>query len=326
MKADDSSTKTGTHYCATAGCCCSLTLELPGLANSIAPVDATCSPQCAACSALHCSPCPATCLAVVLACAPAPGPGLRTAAAAAAAVPTWGPGWPPGRCRLSFLLPGVLEVGLDWCEPPLSVTAGIVQAAGMLDVALGQLPPAELVCQQLACCRIPHPRGCADCLGDAGVDAHPNLCVWVEHVFTRLICAPAYASYDSPFPSRHLCSVHGCSRAAVGPAPATADPSPRARRPRDRDLPDGDVHVPPAYIATCDKVLPSKTAAQLAEPLPAGSHRGHHDLRVRGFRSVVEDCAEGCCCSDAAVSLLSSVASLNTACSSPAGRQAVARR
>ncbi|GFH07510.1 hypothetical protein HaLaN_02322 [Haematococcus lacustris] len=37
----------------------------PALASSTAPMGATCSPQCAACSALHCSPCPATCLAVV---------------------------------------------------------------------------------------------------------------------------------------------------------------------------------------------------------------------------------------------------------------------
>ncbi|GFH11418.1 hypothetical protein HaLaN_06911 [Haematococcus lacustris] len=35
--------------------------------------------------------------------APAPDPGLHTASAAA--VPTWGPGWPLGRCRLSLLLP-----------------------------------------------------------------------------------------------------------------------------------------------------------------------------------------------------------------------------
>ncbi|GFH29152.1 hypothetical protein HaLaN_27765, partial [Haematococcus lacustris] len=51
--------------------------------------------------------------------APAPGPGLRTASAAA--VPTWGPGWPPGRCRLSLLLPGAgggagLEPAtVGWC-------------------------------------------------------------------------------------------------------------------------------------------------------------------------------------------------------------------
>ncbi|GFH12843.1 hypothetical protein HaLaN_08605 [Haematococcus lacustris] len=34
----------------------------PALASSTAPVGATCSHQCTACSALHCSPCPATCL------------------------------------------------------------------------------------------------------------------------------------------------------------------------------------------------------------------------------------------------------------------------
>ncbi|GFH14656.1 hypothetical protein HaLaN_10754 [Haematococcus lacustris] len=49
------------------GTLCPWLVELPGLASSTAPVGATCSPQCAACSALHCSPCPATCLAVVLA-------------------------------------------------------------------------------------------------------------------------------------------------------------------------------------------------------------------------------------------------------------------
>ncbi|GFH11598.1 hypothetical protein HaLaN_07123, partial [Haematococcus lacustris] len=46
---------------------CPWLAELPGLARSTAPAAATCSPQCAACSMLHCSPCPATCLAAVLA-------------------------------------------------------------------------------------------------------------------------------------------------------------------------------------------------------------------------------------------------------------------
>ncbi|GFH19915.1 hypothetical protein HaLaN_16947 [Haematococcus lacustris] len=38
----------------------------------------------------------------------------------------------------------VLEVGLDRSQPPLRGTAGIVQAAGMLDLALGRLPPLSL--------------------------------------------------------------------------------------------------------------------------------------------------------------------------------------
>ncbi|GFH28622.1 hypothetical protein HaLaN_27145 [Haematococcus lacustris] len=70
---------------------CPWLAALPGQASSTAPVAATCSPQCAPQCA--CSP----------QCA-SPGPGLRTSAAAA--VPTWGPGWPPGRCRLSWLLLG----------------------------------------------------------------------------------------------------------------------------------------------------------------------------------------------------------------------------
>ncbi|KAL6756236.1 nucleotide cyclase [Haematococcus lacustris] len=43
----------------------------------------------------------------------------------------------------------VLEVGLDWSQPPLSGTTGIVQPAGMLDLALGQLPPGQLVITKL---------------------------------------------------------------------------------------------------------------------------------------------------------------------------------
>ncbi|GFH14654.1 hypothetical protein HaLaN_10752 [Haematococcus lacustris] len=73
----------GTHYCAAAGWVLGglsrtrlyprpgyflpLAGSTPCSGTSTAPVGATCSPHCAACSALHCSPCPATCLAVVLA-------------------------------------------------------------------------------------------------------------------------------------------------------------------------------------------------------------------------------------------------------------------
>ncbi|GFH10391.1 hypothetical protein HaLaN_05697 [Haematococcus lacustris] len=46
---------------------CPWLAELPAVATNTAPVGATCPPQCAACSALHCSPCPATCQAAVLA-------------------------------------------------------------------------------------------------------------------------------------------------------------------------------------------------------------------------------------------------------------------
>ncbi|GFH07796.1 hypothetical protein HaLaN_02652 [Haematococcus lacustris] len=44
---------------------CPWLAALPALASSTAPAGATCSPQCAAYSVQHCSPCPATCLAVV---------------------------------------------------------------------------------------------------------------------------------------------------------------------------------------------------------------------------------------------------------------------
>ncbi|GFH28589.1 hypothetical protein HaLaN_27105 [Haematococcus lacustris] len=45
---------------------CPWLAELPPLASSTPPVGATCSPHCAACSMLHCSPCLPTCLVVVL--------------------------------------------------------------------------------------------------------------------------------------------------------------------------------------------------------------------------------------------------------------------
>ncbi|GFH26652.1 hypothetical protein HaLaN_24831, partial [Haematococcus lacustris] len=70
--------------------------------------------------------------------APAPGPELRTASAAA--VPTWGPAWPPGRCRLSLLLPSagggawLVLANAGWC------------GGHCFAVALGQLPPVQLVC------------------------------------------------------------------------------------------------------------------------------------------------------------------------------------
>ncbi|GFH31870.1 hypothetical protein HaLaN_30991 [Haematococcus lacustris] len=77
------------------------------LAISTAPAGATCSPQCAACSAPHCTPCPATCQAVVLAWLwqPCPCPRLH---------PCWA-GWAqlPAQPRCAWLEGEVLGPGSE---------------------------------------------------------------------------------------------------------------------------------------------------------------------------------------------------------------------
>ncbi|GFH17411.1 hypothetical protein HaLaN_14044 [Haematococcus lacustris] len=110
------------------------------LATSTAPADATCSPQCAACSMLHCSPCPATCLAELAA-----QPWCACCACC---------GWLAGECwalalrLLPVWLPGCCVGPVGACGGPLlgttSCPAPAGHAAGSRLGAQGAVPPALL--------------------------------------------------------------------------------------------------------------------------------------------------------------------------------------
>ncbi|GFH24822.1 hypothetical protein HaLaN_22684 [Haematococcus lacustris] len=106
---------------------CPWLAALPALASSTAPVVATCSPQCAACSALHCSPCPATCLALPLA-----QPWCACCA------------WLAGECwalalrLLPVWLPGCCVEAVGACVGPLPGTTSCPEPAGH---AAGSIQP-----------------------------------------------------------------------------------------------------------------------------------------------------------------------------------------
>ncbi|GFH18648.1 hypothetical protein HaLaN_15488 [Haematococcus lacustris] len=197
---------------------CPWPAELPALASSTAPVGATCSPQCAACSALHCSPCPATCLAAVLALPwqPCPWPCLCPLWAQLPAQPqcaccAWlaGECWAQAQRLLPVWLPGCCVGLVGACGGLLSGTTSCPaladHAAGSRLGAAGGGAPALLGASSLlawspcACSAAAHRaagHSLLSCPGWCG--AHPQappcpaagLCPWA--------CTPPCSRHATP--------------------------------------------------------------------------------------------------------------------------------